>query len=300
MCKSQEPRAARYNRRVTMASIFQKVLSRPAYFFKSSKGFGAIESAILMPLFLAILFSIIDYGTMMTTRIVAGYSLGVVAKGLQDDPTQSIDNLANSVQSSFVDFLKPDNCICSQVFTGPNASQNAKIFAAIRNCTWCPKISNSPITPYFLAVRGLVKYDYVTPMNEIFSLITGEQDNTNSKMIGFGQVSRVGLTPTSCANGEVLAGTGSSVTCKTPQVSFTHFTSPESCNMPSWVTVPNSNTLPTFCSLSAVDNDVPTVVSEYQCRVRRNNFGGWEYVFPVPCANINCQVSCFSAAITFP
>jgi Flp pilus assembly protein TadG len=272
-----------------------------------------IEAALTLPIFLGLTFATIDYGLMMADRSVTAGHISSLSRTIQDNPTittADLNTLVSNAGGGKVNFTATGNCFCAQSFTTQAAAQT---FASGTGCApaACTSTGRSmgTGTPRYIGVRGQVTYNFITPVNKIFT-------GSNTKVLKFGQVVPVGVTvcpagqaltsagvcaasTVTCGAGEFLTG---SATCTKPQLSFVHFTSPQVCGMTNWVTVPNSDTLPTFCSLSAVDNDFPTIISsgDYQCRVRRNASGGWEYFLPAPCGNINCVVSCFSASITFP
>jgi Flp pilus assembly protein TadG len=296
-------------RRVSIVTRFKNRLRN---FRKGLGGFGMIEAALTLPIFLGLTFATIDYGLMMADRNSASGSISSLSRTIQDNPNitaAQLNILVANAGGGNAKFTGTGNCFCAQSFTTQAAAQT---FVDGTGCgTGCDSGTRSTGTgtPRYIGVRGQVTYNFITPVNKIF---VGEP----TKVLKFGQVVPVGVTvcpagqaltsagvcaasTVTCGAGEFLTG---SATCTKPQLSFVHFTSPQVCGMTNWVTVPNSDTLPTFCSLSAVDNDFPTIISsgDYQCRVRRNASGGWEYFLPAPCGNINCVVSCFSASITFP
>ncbi|MFN8693689.1 MAG: TadE/TadG family type IV pilus assembly protein [Holosporales bacterium] len=272
-----------------------------------------IEAGLLMPIFLFMTFAIVDYGLMMSERSAAAGNISSLTRTIQDNPQISIAELNTLIANTGFgngNLTAAGNCLCAKSFSTQAQAQSFTADTGCGDAACTAAGRNTGIgTPRFIGVRGEVTYNFITPVHNIFT-------GNNAQVMRFGKVVPVGVTvcpagqaltsagvcaasTITCGAGEFLTG---SATCTKPQLSFVHFTSPQVCGMTNWVTVPNSDTLPTFCSLSAVDNDFPTIISsgDYQCRVRRNASGGWEYFLPAPCGNINCVVSCFSASITFP
>jgi Flp pilus assembly protein TadG len=204
--KSQEPRAKSQERSV-IARFKRTCLS----FRKSVGGFGMIEAALLLPIFLGITFAVVDYGMMMSNRSSTVGNISSLSRTIQDNPNISaaeLNALVVNAGGGTVNFTSEGNCFCAQSFTTQAAAQT---FVNGSGCSGaaCTSARNTGTgTPRFIGVRGQVTYNFITPVNTIF---TGE----NKKVLKFGQVVPVGLNV--CPAGEAFTSAGvcaaSTVTC---------------------------------------------------------------------------------------
>lgn len=185
-------------------------------FRKGVGGFGVIEAAFTLPIFIGITFAVIDYGMMMSNRSSAAGNISSLTRTIQDNPQISpaqLNALVISAGGGSVNFTATGNCFCAQSFTTQAAAQT---FVEGAGCgTGCDSGTRSTGTgtPRYIGVRGQVTYNFITPVNKIF---VGE----STKVLKFGQVVPVGITI--CPAGQALTSAGvcasSTVTCGAGQV----------------------------------------------------------------------------------
>ncbi len=174
---SQEPR---------VEGLLARVTQRCKAFRKSLSGFGMIEAALLLPIFLGITFAMIDYGLLLTNRMIATSGASGIVRSIQDNPTMSaaqLNALVAGAGSGFVNFNAVGNCFCTQTFTTQAA---ADTFAADRTCTSCPLVTTSATKPHFLAMKAVITYRFITPVSKFFT------SGGTTKVMGIGQVVRIG------------------------------------------------------------------------------------------------------------
>jgi Flp pilus assembly protein TadG len=192
-----------------MLARFQNVCQN---FRKNISGFGVIEAAFTLPIFIGITFAIIDYGMMMSNRSSTVGNISSLSRTIQDNPNISaaeLNALVVNAGGGNVNFTSAGNCFCAQSF-GDQASAQAFVNGAgcgDAACSAGGRDTGSAI-PRYVGVRGQVTYNFITPVNKIF---VGE----STKVLKFGQVVPVGITI--CPAGEALTSAGvcglSTVTC---------------------------------------------------------------------------------------
>jgi Flp pilus assembly protein TadG len=200
-------------RRVSIVTRFKNRLRN---FRKGLGGFGMIEAALTLPIFLGLTFATIDYGLMMADRNSASGSISSLSRTIQDNPNitaAQLNILVANAGGGNAKFTGTGNCFCAQSFTTQAAAQT---FVDGTGCgTGCDSGTRSTGTgtPRYIGVRGQVTYNFITPVNKIF---VGE----STKVLKFGQVVPVGITI--CPAGEALTSAGvcasSTVTCGAGQV----------------------------------------------------------------------------------
>jgi len=203
----QEPRAKSQERSV-IARFKRTCLS----FRKSLSGFGMIEAALLLPIFLGITFAVVDYGMMMSNRSSTVGNISSLSRTIQDNPNISaaeLNTLVVNAGGGTVNFTSAGNCFCARSF-GDQASAQAFVNGAGCGDAACTSGGRNTGTgnPRFIGVRGQVTYNFITPVNTIFT-------GANTKVLKFGQVVPVGITV--CPAGQALTSAGvcaaSTVTC---------------------------------------------------------------------------------------
>ena len=192
-------------------SVITRFKNRLRYFCKGRGGFGVVEAALTMPIFLGLTFAVIDYGLMLSNRGSAAGNISSLSRTIQDNPQISVaelNALVASAGSGTVNFTAAGNCFCAQSFTTQAAAQ---AFVDGAGCgVGCDNATRNTGTgtPRYIGVRGQVTYKFITPVNKIF---VGD----NTKVLKFGQVVPVGITV--CPAGEALTSAGvcaaSTVTC---------------------------------------------------------------------------------------
>jgi Flp pilus assembly protein TadG len=195
-------------RRVSIVTRFKNRLRN---FRKGLGGFGMIEAALTLPIFLGLTFATIDYGLMMADRNSASGSISSLSRTIQDNPNitaAQLNILVANAGGGNAKFTGTGNCFCAQSFTTQAAAQT---FVDGTGCgTGCDSGTRSTGTgtPRYIGVRGQVTYNFITPVNKIF---VGE----STKVLKFGQVVPVGITI--CPAGQALTSAGvcaaSTVTC---------------------------------------------------------------------------------------
>jgi hypothetical protein len=180
-------------------------------FRKGVGGFGVIEAAFTLPIFIGITFAVIDYGMMMSNRSSAAGNISSLTRTVQDNPNISaaqLNALVISAGGGSVNFTATGNCFCARSFTTQAAAQS---FVDQAGCgTGCDSATRNTLggNPRWVGVRGQVTYNFVTPVNKIFM-------GSNTKVLKFGQVVPVGITV--CPVGQALTSAGvcaaSTTTC---------------------------------------------------------------------------------------
>jgi Flp pilus assembly protein TadG len=182
---SQQPTANSQQR-----SVIARFKRACVNFRKGVGGFGVIEAAFTLPIFIGITFAVIDYGMMMSNRSSAAGNISSLTRTIQDNPQISpaqLNALVISAGGGSVNFTATGNCFCAQSFTTQAAAQT---FVDQAGCgTGCDSGTRSTGTgtPRYIGVRGQVTYNFITPVNKIF---VGEP----TKVLKFGQVVPVGVT----------------------------------------------------------------------------------------------------------
>ena len=181
-------------------------------FRNNISGFGVIEAAFTLPIFLGLTFAVIDYGLMMSNRSSTVGSISGLARTIQDNPGISaveLNALVVNAGGGNVNFTTTGNCFCAKSF-GDQASAQAFVNGAGCSDAACSSggRNTGTGTPRYIGVRGQVTYKFITPVNKIFV-------GSNTKVLKFGQVVPVGITV--CPAGEALTSAGvcaaSTITC---------------------------------------------------------------------------------------
>ncbi len=181
-------------------------------FRNNISGFGVIEAAFTLPIFLGLTFAVIDYGLMMSNRSSTVGSISGLARTIQDNPGISaveLNALVVNAGGGNVNFTTTGNCFCAKSF-GDQASAQAFVNGAGCSDAACSSggRNTGTGTPRYIGVRGQVTYNFITPVNKIFM-------GSNTKVLKFGQVVPVGITV--CPVGQALTSAGvcaaSTTTC---------------------------------------------------------------------------------------
>jgi hypothetical protein len=135
-------------------------------FRKGVGGFGVIEAAFTLPIFIGITFAVIDYGMMMSNRSSAAGNISSLTRTIQDNPQISaaqLNTLVINAGGGSVNFNTPSagNCFCAQSFTTQAAAQT---FVEGAGCDAGCDIgtrSTGTGTPRYIGVRGQVTYKFI-------------------------------------------------------------------------------------------------------------------------------------------
>ena len=199
-------------------SVITRFKNRLRNFCKGRGGFGVVEAAFTLPIFLGLTFATIDYGLLLADRSSAAGNISSLTRTIQDNPGISkpaLDALIANAGGGRINFTSEaaGNCFCARPFTTQAAAQ------AFVNETGCGTGCNTATrdtgtaTPRYIGVRGQVTYNFITPVNKIFV-------GSNTKVLKFGQVVPVGITI--CPAGQALTSAGvcaaTTTTCGAGQV----------------------------------------------------------------------------------
>jgi Flp pilus assembly protein TadG len=192
--------------------ILKRLLQQCGAFFNSKSGFGMIETALVLPLFLGITFAVIDYGMMMSNRSSTAGIMSSLTRTIQDNPTiaaETLNKLVVNAGGGSVNFIAAGNCFCAKSFALQATAQEFVNGAGCADIACSSQWRNTGgVVPRYIGVRGQVTYKFITPVNKIFL-------GQDTKVIKFGQVVPVGITI--CPEGQALTSAGvcaaSTITC---------------------------------------------------------------------------------------
>lgn len=197
----------------------------------NNKGVGMIETAILLPILLAIIFAGIEFGFYFSNRSVMQNAVGAVASTIQtyspnvtNSEATSLNNTLHGLYgvlgSGSVEFKNTN--FCGKAFS---TESDAKDFVNGNPCaSGSPGFkvgrANAGVTsdqPYYVGLVASVGYNAFTPMSGLSGVVM--PDNVVSKLViyvspSFGSGSGSGSDlPTGCSEGQVLKIVGGAWTC---------------------------------------------------------------------------------------
>ena len=198
------------------SSFLRRAKNAVINFRKNNAGFGAIEAALTLPIFIGITMAMIDYGLFFTKQITATANASNIISTIQNNPTLTeaeLNDLIAKASNSLVDFNSTDACISTMI-----TSDQAAAYAFVADKLNCDNTKRDVATdetplPYFIATKGVVTYKFVTPINSLFT--GGETE----RKITFGQVARFGTKAPPVCNGigEALQFDGTEYQCAVPK-----------------------------------------------------------------------------------
>ena len=143
----------------TANSVLARFKRACVKFRKNLGGFGAIEAALTLPIFLGLTFATIDYGLMMSNRGSTVGNISNLSRTIQDNPQISIAELNTLVANAgagTVKFTAAGNCFCARSFPTQAAAQayvdGAGCGVGCDNATR----NTGTGTPRYIGVRGQV------------------------------------------------------------------------------------------------------------------------------------------------
>lgn len=203
--------------------------------FKDNKGVGMIETAVLLPILLAIIFAGIEFGFYFSNRSVMLNAVGVVASTVQtaspnvsgSDATSLNTTLTNLAYKSgsnpglgygTIEFNSGN--FCGKAFATQAAAQS--FVDGTNPCSSSPGFligradaGVAADVSYYVGFVSRVSYNSFTPMSGVSGVVM--PNNVVSKLVAyvspsFGGGGGSGL-PTGCLDGQVVKLSGGSWTC---------------------------------------------------------------------------------------
>lgn len=191
-------------------------------FYRQNRGFGMIEAAILLPMFLMITFGVIEFGNMYMARYQARDVANSVGDYLQGNPSASSNDLKTFVTNLGFGSLKntgtdQDN----NVFAKINIQSGTTMLTAAQFDALClgggvksyanPWLGGDPAddkNPYYIHICYPYAYSTITPLPSLTAGGIPDTKILNSKALAY-------ITKEmSCPDGQVLQSfTGGSATC---------------------------------------------------------------------------------------
>ncbi len=190
-------------------------------FFRQSRGFGMIETAILLPLFLIITFGVMEFGNMYMTRYQARDVASSVGDYLQANPSASSADLETFVTNlGFGSLKNTGSGEENNVFTKIKIQSEKTMMTAAQFDTFCgnggknwanPWLGGDPAddkNDYYIHICYPYTYNTITPLPDLTGGAISETKTKNNKALAY-------ITKEmSCPNGQVMQSfTGGSATC---------------------------------------------------------------------------------------
>lgn len=165
-------------------------------FYDDNHGVGAIEFAILLPIFLILSLGVMEFGMYFVKDEIINSTISTISQTIQRDPTYyqsltpaQLTQLEKSYGSGLIDFTKPGNYICVDTYSTQAAAAGAVTCTSTHFNTTNPGIT----TPYYIAVRGNLPKGGITPLGNFVSGVKNIQVNQSSGIVAIGN-----LTPPAC------------------------------------------------------------------------------------------------------
>ncbi len=198
-------------------------------FFRQSRGFGMIETAILLPIFLLFAFAVIDFGNYLIAknRIVSANQ--AIATAIQNNPTMTVSDLNVVIANSLGNLLGGYTTVAiwtsqtvPSLSTARTIAQNS--LRDIANPWLADGDPSNDNNAYYVGVYVWRGVPYLTPLPRLLGLVDGTtpgfHDSANSKgaapngMKGADSFTFVTLNNVTCPADQVLQSfTGGSATC---------------------------------------------------------------------------------------
>ena len=191
-------------------------------FFRQSRGFGMIEAAILLPLFLMITFGVMEFGNMYMTRYQARDVASSVGDYLQGNPSASSADLQTFVTNLGLGSLKNTGSgEENNVFAKINIKSETTMMTAAQFDALCsggnvknytnPWLGGDPAddkNDYYIHICYTYTYNTITPLPDLTAGAIPKTKTLNNKAMAYITKAK------SCPNGQVLQSfTGGSATC---------------------------------------------------------------------------------------
>ncbi len=148
-------------------------------FFRNSQGATAVEVAILLPIFLFLVFAVIEFGLYSWQKVAAENAINSVARlavGEENNARTNINTLMEQQSFGLIDFTRPNNCVCARVF---NTLAAAVAAPNLEDCGGCGPINNVGGADQFVVYEILYRHEFITPLA---ALITSSIGVGNSDM----------------------------------------------------------------------------------------------------------------------
>jgi hypothetical protein len=190
-------------------------------FFRQSQGFGMIETAILLPLFLIITFGVMEFGNMYMARYQARDVASSVGDYLQANPSASSEDLQTFVTNlGFGSLKNTGSGEENNVFAKIKIQSGKTMMTAAQFDTFCgnggknwanPWLGGDPAddkNDYYIHICYPYTYKTITPLPDLTGGAISETKTINNKALAY-------ITKEmSCPDGQVLqSSTGGSATC---------------------------------------------------------------------------------------
>jgi len=190
-------------------------------FYRQNRGFGMIEAAILLPLFLIITFGVMEFGNMYMARYAARDVASSVGDYLQGNPSASSADLQNFVTNLGFGSLKNTGTgEGNNVFAKIKIQSEKTMKTAAEFDTLCSGGGKNWANPwlggstaddkndYYIHICYPYTYNTITPLPELTVGAVPETKTMNNKALAY-------ITKeVSCPDGQVLQSfTGGSATC---------------------------------------------------------------------------------------
>ncbi|MFN5608237.1 MAG: TadE/TadG family type IV pilus assembly protein [Holosporales bacterium] len=154
--------------------------NKASHLRKNRRGFGVIEAAILLPLFLLISLGGIDLGWMMVNRFAATSAASTVANALQANPTTSGSELDSIFRNAGFGLMNGGaSCLAAQSYENKPDIETVKALACDTLNPGDPTPA-TPTAPYYIGVK--VQFVY-TPLSPIGASFLGESKTVTTASI---------------------------------------------------------------------------------------------------------------------
>lgn len=140
---------------------------------KGRSGATAVEFAILFPLFFFLVFGIIEFGLLMSKRVMTELAMHNLSRAAVVGLTTpaEIQQTVNQNTIGWIDFAQPNNCVCSTVH-GTIAAAALQIVTPPADCGACGAIDTGSPGDYVI-YNILHEHDFILPVNAMLNAMSG-------------------------------------------------------------------------------------------------------------------------------
>lgn len=147
-------------------------------FYRNTNGATALEVAILMPIFLFILFAVLEFGIYSWKKVAAENAINTVSRlavGEKNNARTNINALMDEQSFGLIDFGEPENCVCARVFNTLALAVNSPNSG---NCSSCGPIANVGNAGQYVVYEIMYTHRFITPLAAIISTSAGVGTST--------------------------------------------------------------------------------------------------------------------------